>query len=247
MGGSRNDDLWESPSASRRLPIAPYSTSQTHYGEDLRAALNRTIGCLACPLAANRTHVVPGAGDPDAIVAFVGEAPGRDEDAQGLPFVGAAGELLDKMIEGMQGELRRFLATSIDYEQRLKTDAVFSRQSGAFVLNVCQCRPPLNRKPERLEVSVCSLNLWAILRALPRVRIVVALGATPLQAVSGQHDAKITRLRGQWFERCLPGDEARVLRVMPTFHPAYLLRSPWEKPKAWADLLEVVAEMRGAS
>lgn len=230
MGGSRNDDLWESPSTSRRLPIAPHSASQTHYGEDLRAALNRTIGCRACPLAANRTHVVPGAGDPDAIVAFVGEAPGRDEDAQGLPFVGAAGELLDKMIEGMQGELR--------------PGSVFSRQFGAFVLNVCQCRPPMNRKPERLEVSVCSLNLWAILRALPRVRIVVALGATPLQAISGQHDAKITRLRGQWFERCLPGDEARVLRVMPTFHPAYLLRSPWEKPKAWADLLEVVAEMR---
>jgi len=232
VGGSRNNDLWESPSASRRLPIAPHSASQTHYGEDLRAALNRTIGCLACPLATNRTHVVPGAGDPDAIVAFVGEAPGRDEDAQGLPFVGAAGELLDKMIEGMQGELR--------------PGSVFSRQSGAFVLNVCQCRPPMNRKPERSEVEACSPNLWAILRALPRVRIVVTLGATPLQAVSGQSDAKITRLRGQWFDRCLPGDEARVLRVMPTFHPAYLLRSPWEKPKAWADLLEVVAEMRGA-
>ena len=101
-------------------------------------------------------------------------------------------------------------------------------------------------KPERSEVEACSPNLWAILRALPRVRIVVTLGATPLQAVSGQSDAKITRLRGQWFDRCLPGDEARVLRVMPTFHPAYLLRSPWEKPKAWADLLEVVAEMRGA-
>lgn len=235
MGGSRNGDLWESPSTSRRLPIVPHSANQTHYGEDLRAALNRTIGCRACPLAANRTHVVPGAGDPNAIVAFVGEAPGRDEDAQGLPFVGVAGELLDKMIEGMQGELRKS-----------KFDADFSRRSGAFVLNVCQCRPSMNRKPERLEVSVCSLNLWAILRALPRVRIVVALGATPLQAISGQHDAKITRLRGQWFERCLPGDEARVLRVMPTFHPAYLLRSPWEKPKAWADLLEVVAEMRGA-
>lgn len=232
MGGSRNDDLWESPSASRRLPIAAHSANQTHYGEDLRAALKRTIGCRACPLAANRTHVVPGAGDPDAIVAFVGEAPGRDEDAQGLPFVGAAGELLDKMIEGMQGELR--------------PGSVFSRQSGAFVLNVCQCRPPMNRKPERSEVEACSPNLWAILRALPRVRIVVTLGATPLQAVSGQSDAKITRLRGQWFDRCLPGDEARVLRVMPTFHPAYLLRSPWEKPKAWADLLEVVAEMRGA-
>lgn len=232
MGGSRNDDLWESPSISRRLPIAPHNASQTHYREDLRTALNRTIGCRACPLFAERTHVVPGAGDPAAIVAFVGEAPGRDEDAQGLPFVGVAGELLDNMIEGMQGELR--------------PGSVFSRQSGAFVLNVCQCRPPLNRKPERLEVSVCSLNLWAILRALPRVRIVVALGATPLQAVSGQYDAKITRLRGKWFERCLPGDEARVLRVMPTFHPAYLLRSPWEKPKAWADLLEVVAEMRGA-
>jgi len=146
--------------------------------------------------------------------------------------VGAAGELLDKMIEGMQGELRK-----------ARPDAVFSRQSGAFVLNVCQCRPPMNRKPERLEVSMCSLNLWAILRALPRVRIVVALGVTPLRAVSGQHDAKITRLRGQWFERCLPGDAARVLRVMPTFHPAYLLRSPWEKPKAWADLLSVVEEI----
>lgn len=235
MGSSTDRDLWESPIISRRLPIASHSASQAHYGEDLRAALNRTIDCRACPLASSRTHVVPGAGDPDAIVAFVGEAPGRDEDAQGLPFVGTSGELLDKMIEGMQGELRK-----------ARLDAVFSRQSGAFVLNVCQCRPPMNRKPERSEVEACSPNLWAILRALPRVRIVVTLGATPLQAVSGQPDAKITRLRGQWFDRCLPGDEARVLRVMPTFHPAYLLRSPWEKPKAWADLLEVVAEMRGA-
>ena len=137
MGGSRNGDLWESPSTSRRLPIAPHSASQTHYGEDLRTALNRTIGCHACPLSADRTHVVPGAGDPAAFVAFVGEAPGRDEDAQGLPFVGAAGGLLDKMIEGMQGELRK-----------ARPDAVFSRQSDAFVLNVCQCRPPMNRKPE---------------------------------------------------------------------------------------------------
>lgn len=163
----------------------------------------------------------------------MGEAPGRDEDEQGLPFVGKAGEMLDRMIESMQTELR-------------KTDParVFSREHGAFVCNVCQCRPPMNRKPETAEQRACLPNLWAILRALPRVRIVVALGSTPLQAITGDPLAKITRARGAWIERCLPGDEDRVLQVMPTFHPAYLLRSPWEKPKAWIDLLEVVEEMK---
>lgn len=212
----------------RSLPIARHSEAETRYGRDLSTALNRTASCQVCSLSRERTCVVPGVGDPGAIVAFVGEAPGRDEDLAGQPFVGRAGELLDKMIAAMEVEFR-------------KTDpaAVFSRERGAFIANVCQCRPPMNRKPERAEIDACLPNLWAILAALPRVRVVVVLGGTPLCAIKGDPLAKITYQRGRWFERCLPGSD-RVLRVMPTFHPSYLLRSPWEKPKAWLDLLEVV-------
>lgn len=217
--------------SSHKLPIARHSEAETRYGRDLNTALNQTAGCTACALHRERTCVVPGVGDPDAIVAFVGEAPGRDEDEQGLPFIGRAGELLDKMIAAMEIELRK-----------IDSSSMFSREHGAFIANVCQCRPPMNRKPERVEVDACLPNLWAILAALPRVRVVVALGGTPLCALKGDPLAKITRERGRWFERCLPGSD-RVLHVMPTFHPSYLGRSPWEKPKAWLDLLEVVREI----
>lgn len=221
----------DSRPSPRSLPIARHSEAETRYGRDLNTALNRTAGCTACALYRERTCVVPGAGDPDAIVAFIGEAPGREEDLTGSPFVGRAGELLDKMIVAMEIELRK-----------IDPSSMFSREHGAFIANVCQCRPPMNRKPERAEVEACLPNLWAIFAALPRVRIVVALGGTPLCAVKGDPLAKITRERGRWFERCLPNSD-RVLRVMPTFHPSYLLRSPWEKSKAWLDLLEVGREI----
>lgn len=198
----------------------------------LQLALAQTRDCRKCKLGANRTTVVPGAGDPAAMVAFVGEAPGRSEDEQGLPFVGDAGALLDKMIAGMQDELRK-----------TKPDAVFSRTHGLFVTNVCRCRPPQNRRPERDEIAACLPNFWDTLRALSNLRIVVALGSTPLCALKGDPLAKITRERGNWFDRCIPDAEHRVLRIMPTFHPAYLLWSPWEKPKAWLDLCEVVREL----
>ncbi len=190
--------------------------------------LTASDGCTRCPLHRGRQRVVPGAGDPQARLVFVGEAPGREEDAQGLPFVGAAGQLLDRMLAAMS-PLSPYPLT---------------RDRNVFVTNVVRCRPPQNRTPEIGEVAQCSPYLWNTLRALPQARVVVALGNTPLRHLSGDPAAKITYRRGLWISRVLDG---RTLRIMPTFHPAYLLRSPADKDLAWADLQEVVAELRRLS
>jgi uracil-DNA glycosylase len=225
----------------RSLPIASLAQTGTAsparftacpngpaYSPDLAAALASAEGCQACRLAQSRVSVVPGEGDPDALVAFIGEGPGSSEDRTGRPFVGDAGDLLDRMIGAMSSELRT---------------GALSRTHRAFILNIVKCRPPLNRTPERDEVEKCMPYLWQALRALPKVRLLVALGNTPLRALSNQPLARITKERGLWFDRCLPGDERRVLRVMPTFHPAYLLRSPNQKSLVWGDLRAVGREL----
>jgi DNA polymerase len=142
-------------------------------------------------------------------VCFVGEGPGQDEDAQGLPFVGKAGQLLDRMIEAM-GFLR---------------DEV-------YVCNVVKCRPPDNRKPEVEEMAACMPYLREQLELLAP-RVIVALGATALQGLFGTTEG-IVRARGKW--RSLHGQ----FDVMPTFHPAYLLRNPAAKREVWEDLQEVL-------
>lgn len=184
----------------------------------LQQALSASDGCRRCPLHRERTKVVPGEGDPNARLLILGEAPGRNEDATGKPFVGAAGELLDRLLG------RLFL----------------NRSHRVFITNVCRCRPPVNRTPEPAEMKACAPYFWATLRALPAVRVIVALGNTPLRFLSEDSLARITQRRGQWFDRTLDG---RIIRVMPTFHPAYLLRTgpaSKEREQVWADMLEVV-------
>ena len=180
---------------------------------DLAAVAAAVRGCAACALAATRTKAVPGEGNPDGPeVMFVGEAPGADEDLQGRPFVGRAGQLLDKMIAAMG-----FARTDV------------------FIANILKCRPPGNRTPTPDEMSVCIPFLKRQI-ALVKPKTIVALGATAWRGLSGDPGASISRVRGLWqtFEG---------IPVMPTFHPAYLLRCPSAKRTAWDDLKLVLARL----
>ncbi len=164
--------------------------------------------CKRCGLCQTRKQIVFGVGNPRAELVFVGEGPGADEDAQGIPFVGKAGQLLTKMIEAM-GFLR---------------DEV-------YICNVVKCRPPGNRNPEPEEITACEPFLQAQLRAI-QPKVIVALGKFAAQTLL-RDGTPISRLRGTWREYC-------GIQLMPTFHPAYLLRSPEEKKHAWADLKQVM-------
>ena len=167
--------------------------------------------CKRCKLAPSRTNLVYGVGNPDADLVFVGEAPGADEDAQGEPFVGKAGQLLTKMIEAMG----------------------YSR-SDVYICNVLKCRPPGNRNPEPDEVASCEPFLKRQLAAI-RPRMIVALGKFAAQCLL-RDDTPITRLRGGF--RSYEG-----IPLMPTLHPAYLLRDPSKKKLAWDDLKAVNAAL----
>jgi uracil-DNA glycosylase family 4 len=167
--------------------------------------------CQRCKLAPSRTNLVFGVGNPDADLVFVGEAPGADEDAQGEPFVGKAGQLLTKMIEAMG----------------------YTRDD-VYICNVLKCRPPGNRNPEPDEVAKCEPFLKQQLAAI-RPRMIVALGKFAAQCLL-RDDTPITRLRGGF--RSYEG-----IPLMPTLHPAYLLRDPSKKKLAWDDLKAVNAAL----
>jgi len=173
--------------------------------EEIREELG---DCQRCKLCKGRTHIVFGVGNPHAELVFVGEGPGADEDAQGIPFVGKAGQLLTKMIEAMG----------------------FTRDE-VYICNVVKCRPPGNRNPEPDEIEACEPFLKAQLASI-RPKAIVALGKFAAQTLL-RDSTPITRLRGSW--RSYEG-----IPLMPTFHPAYLLRSPHEKKHAWADLQQVM-------
>jgi DNA polymerase len=167
--------------------------------------------CTRCKLHNGRHNIVFGVGNPRARLMFVGEAPGEDEDLQGFPFVGKAGQLLTKMIEAMG----------------LKREDV-------YIANTVKCRPPNNRNPEPDELESCEPFLKGQLAAV-RPEVIVTLGKFAAQALL-RDATPITRLRGQWREY-------QGIPVMPTFHPAYLLRSPGEKGKVWEDLKQVMKKL----
>ncbi|HEV8245174.1 MAG TPA: uracil-DNA glycosylase [Polyangiaceae bacterium] len=169
-------------------------------------------GCTRCALHAKRTQTVFARGNGSSGLCFVGEGPGADEDAQGFPFVGPAGQLLDRMIAAM-GLLR---------------DEV-------YVCNIVKCRPPNNRKPEPEEMAACMPYLEQQIDWL-EPQVIVALGATAVQGLLGTSEG-IMRLRGKW--KLFKGRIA----VMPTFHPAYLLRTPAAKREVWDDLQAVLRQM----
>jgi DNA polymerase len=181
-------------------------------GSPALAGIRERLGdCARCKLSGGRTNLVFGVGDPAAELVFVGEGPGEDEDRQGEPFVGRAGQLLTKMIEAMG-----------------------FRREDVYIANVVKCRPPGNRNPEPDEIEACEPFLRAQLEAI-RPRVIVALGKFAAQTLL-RDTSPISRLRGRWLEY-------EKIRLMPTFHPAYLLRSPNEKAKAWEDLQLVMKEL----
>lgn len=164
--------------------------------------------CSACPLSFTRTNVVFGCGAGETELMFIGEGPGADEDASGIPFVGRAGELLTKMIKAMK----------YDREQ-------------VYIANIVKCRPPENRNPSDDEAEVCIPFLKRQIE-LVRPKAIVLLGAVPLKYLMGK--TGISKLRGNWMEY-------NGIRVMPTYHPAYLLRNPSAKADVWKDLQQVMA------
>jgi DNA polymerase len=213
-----------SPAASPAgipVPAAPRGEAARAKGEQLdEIDTGEVRECTRCALAEGRTQTVFGEGNPDADLVFVGEAPGAEEDRQGRPFVGRAGELLTRMI-GAMGLTR----------------------SDIYICNVVKCRPPGNRAPAAEEAQACWDYLLRQLRII-RPRVIVTLGNPATKALL-QTSTGITRLRGQWHP--LPALDADLsgVKVMPTFHPAYLLRSYTEdnRRKVWSDLQAVMAEL----
>lgn len=171
------------------------------------------IACTRCPLYRTRTHHVVGEGSPHAKLVFVGEAPGREEDLQGRPFVGAAGQLLTKMIEAI-GLARR----------------------DVYICNVLKDRPPGNRTPLPEEVEACVPFLVRQI-AMIQPHVICALGAVAAKALLGPH-VSITQVRGQRHTY-------QGILMIPTFHPAYLLRNPAAKRLVWQDLKKVKRLLEG--
>jgi len=206
------DFSWGDVEERRRAPAATGKAPDA--GPDTLQALAVAAGsCTSCRLCAGRTHVVFGAGDPDAALMFVGEGPGADEDRLGEPFVGRAGQLLNAMIRAMG-----------------------LRREDVYIANIVKCRPPGNRDPEPDEAAAC---LPYLVRQVDLVdpRVIVTLGRVAARFMLGT-TAPISSYRGRW-------QRWRDRDVMPTFHPAYLLRSPSGKPTAWADLKAVMLRLAG--
>ncbi len=217
---ARAPDLALQPTAAP-VVLPPVASAATPPRESLPAAergrrldvlAEQIRGCTRCALHAKRTQTVFARGSGSSGLCFVGEGPGADEDAQGLPFVGAAGQLLDRMILAMG----------------LGRDEV-------YVCNIVKCRPPQNRKPEPEEMAACMPYLDEQLELI-EPQVIVALGATAVQGLLGTTEG-IMRLRGKW--KLYKGRIA----VMPTFHPAYLLRNAAAKREVWDDLQAVLRQM----
>jgi DNA polymerase len=198
LGVEQIDVQWpESPVASPPLTLG-----------EVREELGE---CTRCKLHPHRTQIVFGVGNPKARLVFVGEAPGADEDAQGEPFVGRAGQLLTKIIlaMGMQRE-------------------------DVYICNIIKCRPPGNRTPESEEILACSPFLLKQLQAI-RPQFICALGGPATQTLLRTKEP-ISRLRGKFYD-------FQGIPLLPTYHPAFLLRNPYEKKTVWEDMKLLLREM----
>jgi len=203
-------------------PMCGQELSAKEAAEQLAALDSGFVrGCQRCELHATRTQTVFGVGSPRPELVFVGEGPGADEDREGVPFVGRAGQLLTRMIAAM----------TLTREQ-------------VYICNVVKCRPPGNRTPTDSEMETCVPYLWWQLAVL-RPKVIVALGRPASQTLLATK-APIGQLRGEFHDfppLALAHLGLPECRVMPTFHPAYLLRSPGEKAKAWEDLKAVMVRL----
>ncbi len=179
--------------------------------EDVRVEIG---DCTRCPLHEGRTQIVQSTGNINADLMFVGEAPGADEDAQGVPFVGRSGKLLDKIIE-----------------------AIGMKREDVFIGNINRCRPPGNRTPTLEEAETCKPFLLKEV-AIVRPKIIVVMGNTAMKNLLNTKEG-ITKMRGSFVDYY-------GVKVMPTFHPAYLLRDPRKKREVWEDMKMVKAELEKA-
>lgn len=209
----------ERESGMRELVAGPAPTSEAgvagHAGSeagDLKTLHDEVLLCNRCELAKTRRSVVFGAGSSHAKLMFVGEAPGRDEDIQGLPFVGRAGGLLTKIIEAMG----------------------YTRDE-VYIANILKCRPPDNRAPLPDEILACADNVRRQV-AMIRPTVIVTLGKFASQTLL-KTETPISALRGNFHEY-------EGIKVMPTFHPAYLLRNPDDKKLVWDDMKKVMAVLK---
>lgn len=196
-----------------RLPIRMGAGRRMPVIADKEAALrtlHQEIGdCRRCKLATKRTTIVFGEGNPDARLIFIGEAPGREEDIQGRPFVGDAGMLLTRLIEKMG----------------LKREDV-------YIANVVKCRPPMNRDPEKDEIEQCRGFLEKQI-AIISPDVIMTLGRIALYVLTGNDKLKITAVHGRVFDY-------KGIPLVPTFHPAYLIRNPKDKWVTWSDAQKVL-------
>jgi DNA polymerase len=194
------------PVSTQNVQTTPDPVTFSRNAAETLAAVRADIGdCTRCKLhTLGRHQIVFGVGNPDADLMFVGEAPGADEDVQGIPFVGKAGQLLTKIIE-----------------------AIGMTRDEVYIANIIKCRPPQNRNPEPDEVATCEPFLFRQIDAI-QPKIIVALGKYAAQTLL-RVETPISRLRGQRFDY-------RGATLIPTFHPAYLLRNPSSKREVWEDM-----------
>jgi len=199
--------------------------------KDLEALKKEVLGCRGCDLCETRTNVVFGAGNPRAKLLFIGEAPGQEEDKQGLPFVGRAGQLLTKIIEAMG----------------------LGRED-VYIANILKCRPPNNRAPLPIEILACQDNIKRQVEII-KPRVICTLGKFASQTLL-RTETPISALRGNFREYPathltsggIPPERDKWrdngIKVMPTFHPAYLLRNPEDKKLVWQDMKKVMKELK---
>lgn len=204
------EEVSASSALGLRYVLRTDGTSKTASSETafLEAVKQEVLSCRRCELARTRTNVVFGMGDPDADILFIGEAPGRNEDIQGLPFVGDAGKLLDKILHAMG----------------------LSR-SEVYIANILKCRPPGNRNPSPEEIMNCYPYLLRQIDSI-RPKIIVALGYVSAKTLL-KTKLPMGQLRGNFYD-------FRNTVVLPTYHPAYLLRNPTDKKKVWEDMQKVL-------
>ena len=216
VAGYRRDAVWSSRSADYKG--APAGAADLQGGHDTAehlASIRDDIGeCVRCKLCSlGRRQIVFGVGNPRADLMFVGEAPGRDEDIQGIPFVGRAGQKLTQIIE-----------------------AIGLTRDDVYIANVIKCRPPENRNPEPDEVDQCEPFLFRQIDII-KPKVIVALGTFAAKSLLKSSES-ISRLRGRVFDY-------RGAKLVPTFHPAFLLRNPSCRREVWEDMKKVRALLGG--
>lgn len=196
----------------KRQTIKKEKSSSRSKEEQLKITCQEMSNCQLCPLGKTRKNLVYGTGNPEAKIVFVGEAPGADEDEQGIPFVGRAGQLLTDIIKAMG----------------------FQRKD-VYICNILKCRPPGNRNPQPDEISKCEPFLKKQLQIISP-EVICALGTFAAKTLL-KTEMPISALRGR-FHSC------EGIKLMPTYHPAYLLRNPSAKRQVWEDVQMIMKEVK---